>query len=97
MNRETKRMLQRQGAVGADGNPVRQPRTAPTPKPKEARPSVRQYLGEVQGELRKVAWPTRAEVRNYTIVVIATLAIMTFLTFVFDYIFARGVLFLFDR
>ena len=90
-------MLQRQGAVGADGAPVRQPRSAPAPKPKEARPSARQYLGEVQGELRKVAWPTRAEVRNYTIVVIVTLAIMTLLTFVFDYVFARGVLFLFDR
>lgn len=97
MNRETKRMLQRQGAVGADGTPVRQPRSAPAAKPKEARTSPRQYLGEVQGELRKVAWPTRAEVRNYTIVVIVTLAIMTFLTFVFDYGFAKAVLFLFDR
>jgi preprotein translocase subunit SecE len=97
VNRETKRMLQRQGAVGADGAPVRQPRTAPAPKPKDARPSPREYLGEVQGELRKVAWPTRAEVRNYTIVVIATLAIMTALTFVFDYGFAKAILFLFDR
>ena len=96
MNRETKRMLQRQGAVGADGNPVRQPRTAPAVK-KEARPTPRQYIGEVQGELKKVAWPTRPEVRNYTAVVIATLAIMTAITFVLDFFFAHGVLFLFDR
>lgn len=96
MNRETKRMLQRQGAVDESGAPVRQARTAPAPRPTE-RPGAKQYLGEVRSELRKVAWPTRPEIANYTVVVISTLVIMTLLTFVFDFVFAHGVLFLFDR
>ena len=90
-------MLQRQGAVDAEGSPVRQPRSAPAPKPKEARVAPREFVREVQGELKKVAWPTRPEVMNYTAVVIATLVVMTLLTFVFDYLFAKGVLYLFDR
>ena len=59
--------------------------------------SARQFVGEVRSELKKVAWPTRPEVINYTIVVIITMIIMTLLTFVFDYVFAHGVLFLLDR
>ncbi len=96
MNRETKRLLQRQGAVDAAGNPVRAARTA-TPKAASERTPPRQYLGEVATELRKVVWPTRDEIRNYTIVVLAMLAIMTAITFGFDYVFAKFVLFLFDR
>ena len=97
MNRETKRLLQRQGAVDAAGNPVRATRTATTPKAASERTPPRQYLGEVATELRKVVWPTRDEIKNYTIVVLAMLAIMTAFTFGFDYVFAKFVLFLFDR
>ena len=63
MNRETKRMLQRQGQLGADGAPARtKPQQRPAPRPVKERTSPRQYLREVRGELRKVAWPTKAEV-----------------------------------
>ncbi len=96
MNRETKRMLQRQGAVDAAGNPVRAPRTA-TPKAASERTPPRQYLGEVRAELKKVVWPSRDEIRNYTIVVLVMLAVMTTITFGFDYGFAKVILFLFDR
>ena len=96
MNRETKRLLQRQGAVDAAGNPVRAARTA-TPKTAAERTPPKQYLAEVGTELKKVVWPTRDEIRNYTIVVLAMLAIMTAITFGFDYVFAKFVLFLFDR
>ncbi len=96
MNRETKRLLQRQGAVDAAGNPVRATRTA-APKAATERTPPRQYLGEVAAELRKVVWPTRDEIKNYTVVVLAMLAIMTAITFGFDYVFAKFVLFLFDR
>ncbi len=75
MNRAQKRMLQKQGALGADGEAVRerpQPRKAPAPRsqdaPKEKRATPREFLKEVRGELRKVAWPTRAEVVNYSII-----------------------------
>ena len=89
-------MLQRQGAVDAAGNPVRAPRAA-TPKAASERTPPRQYLGEVRAELKKVVWPNRDEIRNYTIVVLAMLAVMTTITFGFDYGFAKIILFLFNR
>ena len=55
MNREQKRMMQRQGAIGADGEPVQQQRKAVT-TPKSTKPNekrlpplkwARQYLREV--------------------------------------------------
>jgi preprotein translocase subunit SecE len=96
VNRQTKRMLQRQGQVGADGTPA--PRTAPrpAPKPPSQRTTPAQFVGEVRAELRKVAWPTREEVIRYTIVVLITVVIVTALIFGLDYLFAKGVLFLYD-
>jgi preprotein translocase subunit SecE len=43
-----------------------------------------------------VAWPTRPEVINYSIVVLVTIAILTAVIFGLDYVFAKAVLFLFD-
>ena len=94
MNRETKRMLQKQGSVNADGTPVRAARQAPAPRAAEERASIGQYISEVRSELKKVAWPTRAQIKNYTAVVIATLVIMTLLTFVYDFGFAKLVLYM---
>jgi preprotein translocase subunit SecE len=99
MNREQKRMLQKQGEVDADGEPVRQRRRAPTPPPpksKEERTGVRQFLREVRGELRKVAWPTRKETINYSIIVLVTVVLLTSLIFAVDWFFARSVLRLFS-
>jgi preprotein translocase SecE subunit len=42
-----------------------------------------------------VAWPTRAEVTNYSTIVLFTLAILIALIFCMDYVFAKSVLFLF--
>jgi preprotein translocase subunit SecE len=79
MNRETRRMLQRQGAVTADGTPTRTRRepTAPRPAEREKRTGPVQFVREVRGELRKVVWPTRTEVINYSIIVLVALAILT--------------------
>jgi preprotein translocase subunit SecE len=68
----------------------------PQPAPQRERVGPRQYLGEVKGELRKVAWPTRQEVINSTIVVLIAVTVLTSLIFGYDYISARFVLFLFD-
>jgi preprotein translocase subunit SecE len=89
-------MLQRQGQVRPDGSPA--PRTPPRPqnRPASQRLSAGQYTREVRAELRKVAWPTRPEVINYSLVVLVTIAILTALIFGLDYVFAKGVLFLFD-
>jgi preprotein translocase subunit SecE len=98
MNRETKRMLQRQGQLGPDGEPARpkgEGRPASRP-PTQQRTSPRQYVREVKGELRKVAWPNREEVVRYSIIVLVTLVILTAFIFALDFLFARAVFFLFD-
>ena len=97
MNRETKRMLQRQGQLGPDGAPARakvQPQ--PAPRPVKERTTPRQYLREVRGELRKVAWPSRAEVTRYSVIVLITVVVLGAFIFLLDYAFAKSVFFLFD-
>jgi preprotein translocase subunit SecE len=97
MNRETKRMLQRQGQLGADGAPARtKPQPRPAPRPVKERTSPRQYLREVRGELRKVAWPTKEEVARYSVIVLITVVVLTTFIFLLDYAFAKGVFYLYD-
>ena len=91
MNREQRRLLQKQGQIDAEGNPIatrREPRTA---APAE-RVGPAQYIREVRSELRRVNWPTRREVINYTIVVMATLIILTAFIAGLDYVFGEGIL-----
>ncbi len=111
MNRQTKRMLQRQGALGPDGTPIsgagaervrRQPGAAQRGTggaPARASLPERsiEYLREVRGELQKVAWPGRTEVANYTVVVFITVVLLTALVFGLDYAFAKGVIYLFRK
>ena len=99
MNRQMKRMMQRQGQVGEDGAPVAQkrPQQRPAPKPVSQRTSPGQFLREVRAELRKVAWPTRGEVINYSTVVLVTLIILGALILVLDLAFAKGVLIIFKQ
>lgn len=104
MNRAQKRMLQKQGALGADGQPQRaQPQqrrggpVPPRPEAKEERTSPRQFLKEVRGELRKVAWPTRSEVVNYSIIVLVAVVVMTAFIALVDFGASEFVLTLFDE
>ena len=100
MNREQKRMMQRQGQVGADGAPVaqpRQPRPTKGPAAKEERATPVQFLREVRGELRKVAWPTRGETLSLSLVVFVFLVILTALIAGFDYGFSKAVLWIVDQ
>ena len=103
MNREMKRRMQRQGQVTEDGAPAapreRRAVTRPAPKPTSERKSVvnrtSDFLGDVRGELRKVAWPTRAETMNYSAIVLITLTVLISLIFVLDTGFAHASLWLF--
>jgi len=100
MNREQKRLLQKQGQLGPDGEPAprqrEQARTkAAAPLTKRSRVKPREFLHEVNVELRKVAWPTRAETINYSTVVLITLVIVISLIFALDWLFAAGSSFLF--
>ena len=95
MNREQKRMLQRQGEVDADGEPIRQ-RRQQQQRLAEERTGVVQFGREVRAELRKVAWPSRSETGNYTTVVIITIIAITLVVASLDWIFSESVLELFD-
>ncbi len=90
--------MQRQGQVDADGTPVakREPQRAPRQKPQAERgSSVVQFAREVREELLKVNWPTRLEVVNSSAVVLITLVLLVGLIFLLDYLFAKGVVYLF--
>ena len=63
--------------------------------PEEHRAGPRQFLHEVNVEMRKVVWPSRAEVINYSTVVFLTLAIMMALIFGLDVGFSKIAVFLF--
>jgi preprotein translocase subunit SecE len=111
VNRQTKRLLQRQGQLDEEGAPAAGGRRPPpTRRPPGGtggsgrdggvdRPGlperVVEFAREVRNELAKVAWPNRKEVVKYTVVVFFTLVFMTSLVFGLDAGFAKGVLFLF--
>ena len=99
MNRQTKRMMQRDEA-----RKKKQPRRAPKPAPGAAgttgaptrrRTPPRQFLKEVVAELRKVAWPTRQEVIGYSIVVLVSSIVIAAIVFAMDYVFTEAILALF--
>jgi len=98
MNRRTRRHLQRQGEMGADGAPAgrRERRQAAPASATTERAGPAQFVGEVRSELKKVIWPTRAEIVNYSVVVFITIVILTAMIAGFDWILGEGVLRLFD-
>ena len=96
LNREQKRRLQRQGELGPDGEPLRTKRGPQAGRQKEERTSPRQFAHEVRSELKKVAWPTRSETLNYSLITLITLVIFTLAIFGVDWVFSELVLRLFN-
>ena len=99
LNREQKRQLKKSGDVAEEGDAAPSRRRGPATKtavPKEQRTTIRQFVKEVRAELRKVAWPTRKETVNYSIIVLLTLVFMTTLIFGLDWVFSEVVLRLFN-
>ncbi|MEW6476690.1 MAG: preprotein translocase subunit SecE [Actinomycetota bacterium] len=94
MNRQTKRAMKRQG--GETQAPAERRRPAPPP-PHRERTTAKEFVREVRGELKKVAWPTKAEVVTSTIVVLMAVIVMTLLIFGLDASFAEFVLRLFEK
>ena len=98
MNREHKRLLQKQGQLDAEGNQKAERRKAPSPTaPKEPRTKPRQFVREVNAEMRKVAWPTRKETFNLSLIVLIFLVVMTALIAVLDIGFSKSVLWIIDQ
>ena len=85
--------------MSADGAPIanRARRGAATGNPNETeRVGPTQFVREVKGELRKVVWPTKDEIMNYSVVVFFTIVVLTALIAGLDYLTGEGVLRLFD-
>jgi preprotein translocase subunit SecE len=100
MNRQQRRMLQKQGQLNEEGEPVRGPQTQQQrrgPAPKAERTGPGQFVREVRGELRKVAWPSRTEVLNYSVVVLLGIIVLTAMIAALDYVLGEAVLKLFER
>ncbi len=101
MDGEPSQTLSRQGQLRPEGTVA--PRRAATGAPQGRSPGGRvspgrwlaEYLRDVRGELGRVLWPKRAEVVNYSWVVFTTLVLIALLIFGLNYLFARGVHFLF--
>ena len=99
MNRETKRLMKRQGQGPEGSAPARRDsaRESANRRQREKRPTVRQYFREVRDEMRQVAWPTRPEVINYTSIVGTVLLMMIALIFGLNYTFSKAILWLFQK
>jgi preprotein translocase subunit SecE len=84
MNRQTKRQSAKMGMDQPTARRTPPSRTATATLPSK-RTTPAQYLREVQGEMRKVVWPTRPEVMNSTVIVIIAIVIMGGAIFLFDW------------
>jgi preprotein translocase subunit SecE len=82
------------GGQGAGGRGARTPGKGPSGR---KRTSPVQFSREVRDEMRQVAWPSRAELINYTSVVITTLALMIGLIFVLNLGIGRLVTLMFSK
>ena len=69
----------------------------PRPRPRTTRRRSASSCREVRAELRKVVWPTKDEVRRYSIIVLITVILFTAFVALLDYFFGSATLWLYDR
>ncbi len=89
MNRETKRLMQRQSQPAKDRQEMARKMRSPR-KPGEKR-GIRGYLANVRSELKAVDWPTRAQLKSFATVVFVTLVLVVGLIFLLNVVFSKGV------
>ena len=87
MNRQVKRQMAKQGA----DKPRTPEQRRQSVNPQTERTTPRSYLREVQWEMKKVAWPPRAEIMNSTVIVIIGVVVMTAIIFGFDWLAGGAV------
>jgi preprotein translocase subunit SecE len=75
---------QRTERRGKPGGPAKAPRTTPA-----------LFVRQVVSELRKVVWPTRREVRTYTIVALVFLCVLIAIVTSLDYGFTKLIFYAF--
>ena len=59
--------------------------------------TAEQLIKQVQGGEWKVVWPTKEEVRRYSIIVLITVILFTAFVALLDYFFGSATLWLYDR
>ena len=67
----------------------------PVQQQRRERLKIRTYLSEIRSEMRRVIWPTRAEVFTYSVVVVFIVTLLTAVVFALDLGFAQGIVELF--
>jgi preprotein translocase subunit SecE len=100
VSRESRRMERQQENQATEERPVAEeprPQTAPSGPsgPPRKRIGPGQFLREVRGELRRVAWPSRRELLSYSLVVLVTVALLTLYVFGLDQAFGQLVFLIF--
>ena len=88
MNRQVKRQMAKQGADTPNAPDKRAPDGEHADRAHHARART---CSEVQGEMKRVAWPPRSEIMNSTVIVIIGVVVMTALIFLFDYLANNAV------
>lgn len=53
--------------------------------------TIKEYVGDLQMEMRRVTWPSRKQVQATTLVVIATVFGFAAFFFVVDYLVGNGI------
>ena len=66
---------------------MREPRIVAKKQSKEN--PISRYLRETKAELQKVVWPTRKDVVNLTLIVLAVTATMSIALGIVDYLFTK--------
>jgi preprotein translocase subunit SecE len=80
-----------------DGKDSRAVKSAEKPEKVGFFGRIGRFVREVVAELRKVIWPTRNELLTYTAVVLVFVAAVMAIVTGLDYLYAKGVLFVFGE
>lgn len=52
---------------------------------------IKEFVGEVQKEMKKVSWPTKEQLKESTVVVITSTAVMTVFIYAIDFVMDKTV------
>lgn len=71
------------GVVKAEKKPAKKDEKKPDKKPGPFR-RLRNYLGDVRSEMRRVVWPSRDELMSYSVAIIAMLIVFGIVVWLVD-------------
>ncbi len=66
----------------------------PSNTTKKEKGKLSRYFRGVKAELKKVIWPTKKDLVNYTTVVVVMSVLMSFIVYVFDSVIRYGLSFI---